>query len=201
MQRTHSWNHRHVPELIEHLGITPVGALAVVASAVVMYGVMTVVLRIWGRRLAVSASVVGVALVTLISAIAARSILGESPTLAGGLLAIATLLALEQVFGQLAKAIERRRAMRWARSPVVVMVADRLRGEAMRKHGLTEAQLWSHLRHQGIVHRGDVGLVILEPRGTLSIVRAGTRVDRSILVGVLGVEEIPAAMLADADDQ
>lgn len=188
-------------ELIEHLGIRPVGALAVVVSAVVMYGVMTVVLRIWGRRLAVSASVVGVALVTLISAIAARSILGESPTLAGGLLAIATLLSLEQVFGQLAKAIERRRAMRWARSPVVVMVADRLRGEAMRKHGLTEAQLWSHLRHQGIVHRGDVGLVILEPRGTLSIVRAGTRVDRSILVGVLGIEEIPAAMLADLDDQ
>lgn len=186
-------------ELNAQVGITPMAALGVAIAAAVMYAVLAVVLRIWGRRLAVSASTVSVALVTLISAIAARAVLGHTPTVMGGLIAIATLLLLEQVFGQWGHAIALRRTERWSRSPVVLMVGAQVRERTMRKHGITETELRSRLRQQGIVSRADVGLVILEPRGSLSVVRAGTILDRDLMVGVEGIGEVPVEMFQSPD--
>lgn len=184
-----------------YLGITPIAAISIVASAIVLYAVMAVVLRLWGRRLAVSASTVSVAIITLIAAISARSILGDSPTLLGGLVAIATLLVLELVFGQWGTVLALRGAARWARSPVVLMVGDRVRGDALRKQGVTRAQLWSRLRQAGILHPGDVGLVILEPRGAFSIIPAGRLLDREMLAGVEGLDEVPAAWFAGMPEE
>jgi uncharacterized membrane protein YcaP (DUF421 family) len=185
-----------VDDLTAHLGISAIGALSVAVSATVLYAAMALVLKIWGRRLAVSASTVSVALVTLIGAIAARATLGDSPTLMGGLVAIGTLLVLEQVFGQWAGALAMRR-QRWSRSPVVLMVGQRIRDRELRHYGITEAHLWSQLRLRGVVHRSDVGLVILEPRGSVTVVRSGTRLDRHTMHGVKGLDEVPDDMFED----
>lgn len=185
-----------VQELPDYIGITPVGAVAVALSAAVLYAVMAVVIRLWARRLAVSTSTVSVALLTLVAAITARSILGHSPTLLGGLVAIGTLLLLELVFGQWANALAMRRNLRWSRSPVVIMVGEQIREGVLRKYGLSEVELWSRLRQQGITNSHQIGLVILEPRGTVSVVRAGTPLDRHMLVGVDGLDDVPAEMFA-----
>jgi uncharacterized membrane protein YcaP (DUF421 family) len=183
-------------DLEAHLGISAIGALSVMVSAAVLYAALALVLKFWGRRLAVSASTVSVALVTLIGAIAARATLGDSPTLMGGLVAIGTLLVLEQVFGQWAGALALRRTMRWSRSPVVLMVGDRVDEHALRQYGITDAHLWSQLRQRGVFRRGEVGVVILEPRGHMTVIRSGTRLDRDLLVGVKGLEAVPAEMFS-----
>jgi uncharacterized membrane protein YcaP (DUF421 family) len=135
--------------------------------------------------------------VTLIGAIAARAILGDSPTLLGGLVAIGTLLVLEQIFGQWAGALALRRSVRWSRSPVVLMVGGRVDERALRQYGITEPHLWSQLRQRGVVRRSEVGVVILEPRGHMTVVRAGTRLDRDLLDGVKGLAAVPPAMFSD----
>ncbi len=181
-------------DLQAHLGISAIGALSVMVSAAVLYAALAVVLKFWGRRLAVSASTVGVALVTLIGAIAARATLGDSPTLMGGLVAIGTLLVLEQIFGQWAGALALRRATRWGRSPVVLMVGDRIDERALRQYSITHSHLWSQLRQRGVVRRSEIGLVILEPRGHMTVFHRGTRLDRGLLTGVRGLEAVPAEM-------
>lgn len=91
-------------ELWDYVGIAPMGALAVFIATVVMYSFFSLILFVWGDRLKSSGSPITVAVATLMGAIAARSTLGDTPTLAGGIIALTTLLVLERIFGALRKA-------------------------------------------------------------------------------------------------
>lgn len=99
-------------ELWQDVGITGQGALAVVASAVGMYAAFALVLHQWGERLRNSRSATTIALAALLGSISARAILGNHPTMGGGLVALATLLVLERVFGVMARATRRSRRRR-----------------------------------------------------------------------------------------
>lgn len=172
-----------------HVGITWIGVVAVIISTVVLYGAITFVLRLWGRRLQASASSLSLALLTLLGAIAARATLGDYPTLLGGLTAIATALVMERLFGAWSRFLPMRRRWR-SRDPVVLMADGVVRHDELARHRMTEPQLWSELRMHGITDLQGVGLVILEPRGRLSIVPSGRQLSPRLSAGVLG---LPAA--------
>ncbi|MCB0907714.1 MAG: DUF421 domain-containing protein [Nocardioidaceae bacterium] len=178
-------------QLEAHLGITATGALSVVLASLVLFVAVTVVLRFWGQRLVASASTFSVAFVTLVGAVAARATLGDSPTLAGGLIALTTLLVLERAFGRWSSLVPGSKPER-ARPAVLLMVGDRVRDDELRRYRMTRAQLWGQLRQHGIAHRSEVGAVILEPDGSVSVVRAGMTMDRLLLDGVRGIDEVPA---------
>ncbi|MBR7744942.1 DUF421 domain-containing protein [Phycicoccus sp. BSK3Z-2] len=185
--------------LVAHLGISAFGALGVALSATVLYVAVAVVLRVWGRRASASASTGTIALLTLVGSIAARATLGEWPTLAGGLVAIGTILVLERAFGRWSSAVRglrRTRRGRRGRDPVVLMVGARIHHDELHRAGLTEAALWGVLRQHGIGHRADVGVVVLETRGHVSVLRSDHRLERSALAGVRGGEDVPDAMLS-----
>lgn len=91
------------------LAISGVGAVAVIVSSVVMYAALALVLHWWGPRLRGSTSSVTMALAAVVGSIAARCTLGNHPTMAGGLVALATLLVMERIFGALARAARRTR--------------------------------------------------------------------------------------------
>ncbi|MGB7982641.1 MAG: YetF domain-containing protein [Candidatus Nanopelagicales bacterium] len=177
-------------QLYGHLGITPTGALSVVLASAILFVAVAFVLRWWGQRLAASSSAFSLAFITLIGAVAARSMLGDSPTLLGGLIALTTLLVLERSFGRWSRLVPGVRPER-ARPAVLLMVGDQLREAELRRYRITPFQLWSQLRQRGIAHRSDIGLVVLEPDGNLSVVRTGRTVDRVLFAGVRGVDEVP----------
>lgn len=183
-------------QLAPYLGITLAGAVGVAISATVLYLMLGLVIRIWGRRFTVSASPLSLVVVTLISAVAARAVLGESPTLAGGVIGIGTLLLMEQIFGHWGARFTKNSVRpRWRRAPVILMIGNQLQEQALRKYGVTETHLWSRLRQRGVFDRNDVDLVILEPRGDISVVRAGDKVSPETLVGVQGMEKVPPEMI------
>ena len=188
--------------IASHLGISLAQTVGVVISASVLYVAVAAVLRHWGRRMATTASTGTIALVTLVGAIAARATLGDAPTLAGGLVAIGTLVVLERVFGRWMPAVRqygrrRRPARRTGPAAVVLMVAGEPRQDELRRAGITEAALWGLLRQSGVGHRDDVGIAVLEPRGGLSVVRRDQRLDRQLLTGVRGADDIPESFFAD----
>jgi uncharacterized membrane protein YcaP (DUF421 family) len=192
-----------VDSITSHLGISLTNALGVVVSASVLYVAVAAVLRHWGRRMATTASTGTIALVTLVGAIAARATLGNAPTLAGGLVAIGTLVVLERVFGRWMPAVRqfgrrRRPGRRPGPAAVVLMVGGEPCEDELRRAGITEHALWGLLRQSGVVHRDEVGVAVLEPRGGLSVMRAGQRFDRQLLVGVRGANEIPESFFADS---
>ncbi len=188
---------RHGDELWMHLGVSPVGAVSVFVSACVLYLVFGLLLQFLRRRINISASTFGIALLTLIGAITARGILGESPTLLGTLIALGTLVVLESVFGRWRSFLPKRGSRRLTRQPVVLMVGDKVQLTELRAHRVNEAHLWSMLRQQGIVNRSQIGLVILEPSGSLTVMRTGAALDPALLHGVKGIDQI----LGEQDDE
>lgn len=184
-------------DLGHYLGMHPLGALAIVISTVVMYSAFALLLSRFGQRMYASPSSLDLAVVTVLGAIVGRAILGQVPTLSGGLLALATLFLLETIGGRVRR-IERLKARQRHRA-TAVMVNGRIDRAELRKHGLDETALWSALRQGGIVHPDQVALVVLERGGRLSVMRAGQPVHPAVLTGVRRASEIRAQLVPRHD--
>ena len=162
-------------------------ALAVVATTVVMYLLLTVVLRTWGHRLSGGRASSTVALAAVLGAVVGRTTLGPKPDLEGGVLVLATLLVSERVALALRRSEARDRA-------VPLVVDGQVDRAELARQGLREADLWSELRARGVTTLGDVGIVVLEPSGSISVVRRDQPVDPEALTGVRGADGLPAGL-------
>lgn len=180
-------------ELWYQIGASPAGALGVLIASIVLYLVFTLILQIAGPRLSASPSMLSFAVMALLGSLIARAILGETPTLAGGLIAVTTLLVLEYLLGSLRPGFDRVFARRGPR-PTVVMVHGHVLSWQLHHLGLREAQLLTLLRRGGVRRVIDTDLVILEPRGGLTIVRRGEKIDERLVRGVRGVGIVPRSL-------
>lgn len=178
-----------------NVGITPGGAIGVVLASTVLYLVYTLVMHLLGPRLMAAPSVLSFTLVALFGAIAARAMLGNSPTLVGALLAISTLLVLESFLGRLQDSVMKLLRVKGPRA-AVVMVHGHVIEPHLRLRHLSRDDLMAMLRRAGIHRLEDAELVILENRGSLTVVRAGEKVDSALIAGVAGRSLIPQALVA-----
>lgn len=181
-------------ELWFQIGASPAGALGVLIASVVLYLVFTLVLELSGQRLSANPSVSSFAVMALLGALMARAILGNTPTLVGGLIAVGTLLMLEFSLGHLRQGIGRVFTRRHSRS-TVVMVHGHALGWQLRHLSIDERQLLTLLRRNGIHRLTDADLVILEPRGGLTVVRRGEQIDEGLVRGVRGIGIVPRSLL------
>ncbi len=182
-------------ELAYYLGMPAHGALAVVVSTVVLYTAITSLLSRAGQRLYASPSSLDLAVVTVLGAIVGRSILGQVPTLSGGLLALGTLFVVEGLAGRVRRSerMSRRRRHR----AVAVMVAGHVQRHELHRLGLDESVLWSALRCAGVRGPHEVSLVVVEPDGRFSVLKVGETVHPAALTGVRHSGEL-LDQLADA---
>src|SRR5699024_7210493 len=81
------------------------------------------------------------------------------------------------------------------RRPLVVMVEGRPLLGALRRRHLTPQELLSRLRVNGVKDPCELELVILEIRGSQTIVRRGATIGRSLVADVEGRELIPQRLL------
>lgn len=179
-------------ELWYHLGIPPAGAVGVVVSTLTMYFVFGGVLRLWGQRLYSSPRSVDLAVVTVLGAIVGRATMGHVPTLAGGLLALATLALVEVAFhGVRRLPLPQLRRPTTPRARAVVLAVDgKVRTEALHAYGLTLPVLWSSMRQAGVSHPSQVALAVLEPRGRISVLRTGQPIHPRALMGIKGAHRV-----------
>ena len=113
---------------------------------------------------------------------------------AGGLIALATLLILEATLDRL-RAHPRFQRRSQGVNAAVVMVGPQVDHRELQRSGVRPAELWAALRRAGVRNVADVGAVVLEADGALTVLPSGRRVDRRILVGVRGAEHLPPEML------
>lgn len=174
--------------LVFYLGITPLGALAVITSTVVLYFGFAALLDRWGQRLFASPSSLDLAVVTVLGAIVGRSILGQVPTLAGGLLALTTLITVEAVSGRIRHGFRRGEQRR--HRAIAVMVHGRVERGVLRRYRVDETALWTALRSAGVCRPEEVALVVLEASGRFSVLRTGAPIHPALLTGVRGASEL-----------
>ncbi|SDS13994.1 DUF421 domain-containing protein [Microlunatus soli] len=177
------------------LGVTPGEALAVVIATIGMYVAMVLAIRLLGQRVLSSLSSFDLAAVIAFGAIIGRSALGEAPRLAGGLLALGTLVVLQAVAGLLRLRPFGERTI--AARAVLLMAGSQILDDRLRSCHVSTTELWSRLRTAGIRHPNEVAAAIFEPTGTISVLRRGESIDPRLLTGVVGADRLPPELFGD----
>lgn len=180
------------------LGMTLEQGLAVVLSAVGIYLVFLLLVRLFGQRVLSGLGTFDIVVTVMLGAVAGRVILGHPPTLAAGALGLLCLFLLEATFGQIRGTLRGARML--TSEPVVIMAGDRELTEAMRRTHVTDLELHTALRRAGIRDRSEVACVIMEPTGALSVLRRGVPLDPDLLRGVRHADLIPADVLRPTDE-
>jgi uncharacterized membrane protein YcaP (DUF421 family) len=175
----------------DHLDLSATSALAVVVTTTVMYLLLVLLLRRWGARLSASRSSRSTATIVVLGAIVGRASLGLTPDLEAGLLALVTVLTVMTVLGL--------RGPTGASGGVAALVvAGRFRDEALRRHHLSEADVWTGLRLRGIGSLNTVALALLEPGGEISVIAAGSPLERRAVADVRDADQLPASLFGPA---
>jgi uncharacterized membrane protein YcaP (DUF421 family) len=177
-------------QLRDTLGIELWRIPVVIATAIAIYLVFLLLIRLFGARVLSGLTGFDVVVSIMLGAVAGRVIIGEPPTLTAGVLGLVTLLSCEAAFGVVRKNISFRQAVN--AQPTVVLAHGRPQEDLMRKTHVSDEDLMSCLRRAGIAHPADVRCIVLEPSGAMSVLRRGTDIDPAVLRGVLGAERVLA---------
>ena len=181
----------------DYLGISWTGALGVVLSTIVLYLFFSLLVHLAGTRLMATMGAASFVVLAVVGGVSARSMLGESPTMLGGLLVLNTLMVMEALMRSLRR-VTRVLPAAVRRRPSVVMLEGRSLVEALHRRRLTESGLHDRLRAGGVLDPDEVELVILEERGSLTVVRRGDRIAPALVEDVEGAELIPERLLVTA---
>ncbi|WP_412751594.1 DUF421 domain-containing protein [Krasilnikovia sp. M28-CT-15] len=168
------------------LGISWTDAATVVASTIGVYVAFLIMLRIVGQRAFAAMSSFDLAATIAFGAVMGRAVLGYTPTLAAGVLGMATLLALQGAFGVLRRSPRLDRTL--TNLPVLLMADGVVLHEHLRKTNIVEDELRQKLRLAGVHRYDDVAAVILERTGALSVLRRGETIAPELLADVRGRE-------------
>lgn len=175
-------------DLQYYFGMHPFGALAVVVSTTLLYAAFAAILSRFGQRLFSSPSSMDLAIVTVLGAIVGRAILGQVPTLGGGLLALATLFTIEWLAGRVRRT--RRAKDREQHRAQAVMVHGRLDRAVMHRLHVDEPTVYAALRTAGVRSPAEVALLVLERNGRFSVLREGEEIHPALLTGVRHANEV-----------
>lgn len=183
----------------ERLGLTLEQGIAVVISAVGIYLVFLLLVRLFGQRVLSGLGTFDIVVTVMLGAVAGRVILGHPPTLAAGALGLTTLFLLEATFGHIRGTLRGARLL--TSEPVVLMVGEHELPEAMHRTHVTDLELHTALRRAGIRNRSEVACVIMEPTGALSVLRRGIPIDPDLLRGVRHADLIPPELVHGPDER
>lgn len=183
--------------LWQEIGIEWYRVPVIVLSAMIIYVVFIVLVRAFGPRIITVTNGFDALVLLMLGSVCGRAILGEHPTVFAGIIALATLLTMEAVFGAVERTWAARHAVaqdvREARSisakPVLVFAHGKPVAEGCAKTKTSDVELAGVMRRAGVSHPSQVQCIVLEPQGTYSLVRVGQQLDPALFVGVQGAKE------------
>jgi len=147
-----------------------VGAL--VLRAVVVYFFLLVALRLAGRRELAQLTSFDLVLLLIISNAVQNAINAGDNSLGGGLVSAVALLLLNWGVGFASYRWRRVERLLQGR-PARIVTDGKIHFGELRRELITLAELRSALRKQGVMRIADCDQVVLEPDGTLSVIRRG----------------------------
>ena len=136
----------------------------------IVYVALLVGLRLTGKRQLGQMSVFDLVLLLVIANAVQSAMVGPDTSLAGGLVAAGVLLAWHAGFDRI-----RRHSRRVARllggTPVMLVSRAQVLPGQLAREGITEDELLQALREHGVATVADVRLAVLEPDGSISVIR------------------------------
>jgi uncharacterized membrane protein YcaP (DUF421 family) len=158
----------HAPELIG--GASALGWVAL--KAALLFTVAVVGLRLGERRTIAQLSAFDFAVAVAIGSIIGRGATASDTSFVTSAVALVTFLVAHRVISVLRR---HSRAVRLIdHRPRVLVAGGQLRRGELVRAGLTAADVYALLRERGVADLGEVGYLIYEPRGTVTLVGGGS---------------------------
>lgn len=177
-------------QLVNTLGIELWRIPIVIISAIGIYLVFLLLVRIFGARVLSGLTGFDIVVGVMLGSVAGRVIIGHPPTLAAGVIGLVTLLCCEAFFGLFRNNIRLHRVLN-AR-PTVVLAHGQPQPDLMRKTHITYDELTSCIRKAGLSNLRQVRCIVLESSGALSVLGYNDTLDPEVLQGVFGADRVLA---------
>lgn len=175
-----------------HLGITPLEALWVILSAIGIYIAFFLMIRVVGQRALASWSTLDKAIVIAFGSVLGRVVLGYTPTLAAGVIGLATMFGLFRLEAVLRRS---KRGAYFSSQPILLMAGEEVLQSGLQAAKIVEDELYFKLRQAGIRNFSEVALVVLEPTGDVSVLRRGELIEPRLLRRITDQSRIPPHLL------
>ncbi len=148
-----------------------------IARALVIYLVLLLALRLFGKREVGQFTLYDLVFILLVANAVQPSITGTDTSLAGGVVIILALTLLNLAIGRLEPLRVFHRLL--LSEPAVVIKDGAYLEPAMRREGVDRELLETAIREHGVASVAEVQLGVLEPDGTISIVPVDSRTLRT----------------------
>ena len=133
-------------------------------------------LRLFGKREVGQFTLFDLVFILLVANALQPAITGPDTSLGGGLILIVTLVALNYVVGRLDNLPRFHRL--FTPAPAVIMREGKYLTDVMRREGVDQEEVEMAIREHGIADPKEVQLAVLEADGTISVVPAGTSMQK-----------------------
>ncbi|TMG67464.1 MAG: DUF421 domain-containing protein [Chloroflexi bacterium] len=147
-----------------------------VLRSVLIYAGLLIALRLFGKREVGQFTLYDLVFILLVANALQPAITGPDTSLGGGFILIAALVGLNFLVGKLDNLPRFHRI--FTPAPAVVMRDGKYLTDVMRREGVDQEEVEMAIREHGIAEAKEVQLAVLEPDGTISIVPAGTVMQR-----------------------
>lgn len=156
----------------KHLLTPTVPPLELIARGTVMYLAIFSMLRIILRRQAAGITVPDLLLVTLLADAAQNGMTDDYRSVTDGLIIVLTIIVWSYLLDRLA--YHHPLIGRFVHPPPLPLVKDgRMLRRNMRREFISEDELWTQLREQGVADLSEVKLAQMEGDGRISIIKRG----------------------------
>ncbi|GAB3441856.1 hypothetical protein GCM10027517_18350 [Phycicoccus ginsengisoli] len=164
-----------------------------VLRTVLVYVAILVIIRVAGKRLMAQMNSLDLVVVLLLSNVVQNAIIGNDNSLVGGVLGAVVLVAVNTALDRWAMVSPRVAWLLDGRPTLVVVdgVADR---KALRRLGMTQAELLNALQQQGADGLAEVRSASMEPGGTLTVQLQPEARDATVADLRRAVEALTAAL-------
>lgn len=160
----------------------------VILAGLATYASFLLLVHVFGPRVLARMTHFDAVVIVMFGAVAGRVIVGHPPTLAAGLIGLATLMSMESIFGTIRSVSGFRRTLDGRAR--VVMAHGKIVEKHLKRSHMTRNDIRFAIRRAGIPSYAHVQCVILEANGELSVFRTGTPIEPELLKGVAGVESL-----------
>jgi uncharacterized membrane protein YcaP (DUF421 family) len=140
-----------------------------VIRAILVYGFLLVAIRVFGRRELGQLTAFDLIVLLTLSNILQNAMIGNDDSLLGGLIGALVLLSANLAVAYLV--FRSRRLEHLVNGEARVVIRDgQIQSDAVRSEKLTEQDLLSAVRREGLLGFDDVYLAVAEPNGLISVI-------------------------------
>ena len=161
--------------------------IRLLVSVLVIYPIIIIFLRIYGKRSLSKLNMFDFIVTVALGSIFASSVISQNVTVADGLLAFLLLLSAQFIVTKLALSLGFFDKLIKS-EPTIVFRNGTFLEEYMKRVRVSKEEILYAIRQNGIACLNDVGAVVMETNGTMSVLKQKDEIMNSTLVGVEGLE-------------